>query len=119
MVSRAAVVSLSSSRSVFMATLSSLILIVGGAAFGFPALQDNPHLVVYEGADGPGVGKHIVLIAGDHEYRSEEILPAMGRILAKNLGLSPVSFSLSTMRASSSPGAPTLPASTRLTPLTC
>ena len=86
MVSRAAVVSLSSSRSVFMATLSSLVLIVGGAAFAFPALQDNPHLVVYEGTDGPGVGKHIVLIAGDHEYRSEEILPAMGRILAKNLG---------------------------------
>ncbi len=48
--------------------------------------QDNPHLVVYEGTEGPGVGKHIVLIAGDHEYRSEEILPAMGRILARNLG---------------------------------
>ena len=95
MVSRAAVVSLSSSRSVFMATLSSLILIVGGAAFAFPALQDNPHLVVYEGADGPGAGKHIVLIAGDHEYRSEEILPAMARILAKNLGFkSSVFFTL-------------------------
>ena len=48
--------------------------------------QDDPHLVVYEGTDGPGVGKHIVLIAGDHEYRSEEILPALGRILARNFG---------------------------------
>ena len=86
MVCRAAVLSLSSSRSAFTATLSLLILIAGGAAFSFPLPQDNPHLVVYEGTDGPGAGKHIVLIAGDHEYRSEEILPAMARILAKNLG---------------------------------
>jgi len=48
--------------------------------------DNNPHRVVYEGTEGPGAGKHIVLIAGEHEYRAEEILPAMGRILAKNLG---------------------------------
>ncbi len=42
--------------------------------------------VVYEGTDGPGKGKHIVLIASDHEYKSEEILPALGRILAKHHG---------------------------------
>ena len=119
MVCRAAVLSLSSSWLTFTATLSLLILIAGGAAFSFPLPQDNPHLVVYEGTDGPGAGKHIVLIAGDHEYRSEEILPAMARILAKNLASRPVSSSLSTMRASSSPGAPTSPASMRLTPLTC
>ena len=46
----------------------------------------NPHLVTYEGTEGPGVGKHIVFLAGDHEYRSEEILPAMARILAKQYG---------------------------------
>ena len=51
-----------------------------------PALRDNPHRVVYEGTEGPGVGKHIVLIAGDHEYRAEEILPAMGRLLARRFG---------------------------------
>ena len=33
--------------------------------------------VVYEGADGPGKGKHIVLISGDEEYRSEEALPML------------------------------------------
>lgn len=38
--------------------------------------------VVYEGAAGPGRGKHIVLISGDEEYRSEEALPQLGRILA-------------------------------------
>lgn len=47
---------------------------------------DNPHSVVYEGEAGPGKGKHIVFLAGDHEYRSEESLPALARILAKHYG---------------------------------
>ncbi|MFV0442842.1 MAG: hypothetical protein ACK5Q5_04640, partial [Planctomycetaceae bacterium] len=42
--------------------------------------------VVYEGADGVGRGKHIVFLSGDHEYRSEETLPALARILAKHHG---------------------------------
>ncbi|GEP44500.1 PVC-type heme-binding CxxCH protein [Brevifollis gellanilyticus] len=42
--------------------------------------------LVYEGTDGPGKGKHVVFIAGDHEYRSEESLPALARILAKHHG---------------------------------
>lgn len=42
--------------------------------------------VVYEGSDGPGKGKHIVLISGDEEYRSEEALPQLGKILAKRHG---------------------------------
>ena len=36
--------------------------------------------------DGIGSGKHIVFLAGDHEYRSEETLPALAKILAKNYG---------------------------------
>ena len=42
--------------------------------------------LVYQGADGPGKGKQVVLIASDHEYKSEETLPALGRILAKHFG---------------------------------
>src|SRR5713226_701514 len=42
--------------------------------------------VVYEGGDGPGKGKHIVLVSGDEEYRSEEALPQLGKILAKRHG---------------------------------
>ncbi|RFC47080.1 MAG: Lysophospholipase L1 [Verrucomicrobia bacterium] len=42
--------------------------------------------LVYEGESGPGQGKHIVLLASDHEYRSEELLPMLGRILAKHHG---------------------------------
>jgi type 1 glutamine amidotransferase len=42
--------------------------------------------VIYEGGDGPGKGKHIVLVAGDEEYRSEEALPQLGKILARHHG---------------------------------
>src|SRR5262245_24158673 len=42
--------------------------------------------VVYEGGRGPGNGKHIVLMSGDEEYRSEEALPQLGKILAKRHG---------------------------------
>jgi type 1 glutamine amidotransferase len=42
--------------------------------------------IVYDGFDGPGKGKHIVLVSGDEEYRSEEMLPQLGKILAKRHG---------------------------------
>ncbi len=68
--------------------LVSTLLVVTAACSdpGSVPSDHNPHAVVYEGGRGPGAGKHVVLIAGDHEYRSEEILPAMARILARNLG---------------------------------
>jgi type 1 glutamine amidotransferase len=59
---------------------------VGFAMFPAAAAAQNPNLVVYQGTTGPGAGKHIVLLAGDHEYRSEESLPALARILAKHYG---------------------------------
>ena len=42
--------------------------------------------VVYEGNEGPGKGKHIVLVSGDEEYRSEEALPMLGKVLATHHG---------------------------------
>lgn len=42
--------------------------------------------LVLEGTEGPGKGKHIVLISGDEEYRSEEALPQLAKILAKHHG---------------------------------
>jgi type 1 glutamine amidotransferase len=42
--------------------------------------------IVYEGENGVGAGKHIVYIASDHEYRGEQTLPALARILAKRYG---------------------------------
>jgi type 1 glutamine amidotransferase len=60
----------------------SLILAHGllGAAFGADSW------IVYEGADGPGKGKHVVLVSGDEEYRSEEALPQLAKILARHHG---------------------------------
>jgi type 1 glutamine amidotransferase len=49
------------------------------------ALADDPW-VVYQGSEGAGKGKHIVLVSGDEEYRSEEALPQLGKILAKHHG---------------------------------
>lgn len=42
--------------------------------------------ITYPAAEGPGAGKHIVLLAGDEEYRSEEALPMLGKILSQRHG---------------------------------
>lgn len=55
------------------------------AGFASAAPAADPW-VVYEGKEGPGLGKHIVLVSGDEEYRSEEVLPQLGKILAVRHG---------------------------------
>ena len=57
----------------------------------FPSEDDHPVprsplWLTYEGGDGPGQGKHIVLIAADQEYRSEQSLPMLARILSAHHG---------------------------------
>lgn len=42
--------------------------------------------VHYAGGEGPGKGKHIVFVTGDEEYRSEEGMPMMAKILSKRHG---------------------------------
>lgn len=42
--------------------------------------------VVYEGKAGPGKGKQIVFLTGDEEYRSEEGLPMLAKVLAMRHG---------------------------------
>src|SRR5215510_7371146 len=56
------------------------------AAFALLAVPALAAGVVYEGGDGPGKGKHVVLVSGDEEYRSEEALPQLAKILAKRHG---------------------------------
>jgi hypothetical protein len=41
---------------------------------------------VYDPAEGPGRGKHIVLMCGDEEYRSEEVMPMLAKILSQRHG---------------------------------
>lgn len=40
----------------------------------------------FTGGEGPGKGKHVVLLAGDEEYRSEEAMPMLARILTEHHG---------------------------------
>ena len=53
--------------------------------------------ITYEPKDGPGKGKHVVLLAGDEEYRSEEAMPVLGKILSQRHGFKcTVLFSVNT-----------------------
>ncbi len=65
---------------------TALFLFATLAMFAATARADDKQWVVYEGGEGAGKGKHIVLISGDDEYRSEEALPALGKILSKHHG---------------------------------
>lgn len=47
-----------------------------------PALAADPWLVI-SGGDGIGKGKHIVFIAAEESYRSEESMPMMAKILSR------------------------------------
>ena len=64
----------------------SLMVLVAAGMFGLSqvsrAAGDDTFSV--KGGDGPGKGKKIVLLAGDEEYRSEEALPQLAKILAKH-----------------------------------
>src|SRR5262245_5209306 len=48
------------------------------------ALADD--WVTYAPQPGPGKGKHLVFLAGDEEYRSEEGLPMLAKILSQRHG---------------------------------
>ncbi|MCH2209248.1 MAG: hypothetical protein MK132_25755 [Lentisphaerales bacterium] len=48
--------------------------------------KDGVDRLVFQGGEGPEKGKHIVLISGDEEYRSEESYPILAHILAKHHG---------------------------------
>ncbi len=43
-------------------------------------------MLLFEGREGPGQGRKIVLISGDEEYRSEEALPMLGKALSQRHG---------------------------------
>ncbi|MBD3675136.1 MAG: ThuA domain-containing protein [Planctomycetaceae bacterium] len=48
--------------------------------------EEKVRWVTYEGQNGPGHGKQVVLISGDEEYRSEEAFPMLGKLLAERHG---------------------------------
>ena len=61
------------------------ITTMAAATVSLFAAQPADHLV-FEGGECPGKDKHIVLLSGDEEYRSEEAMPMLGQMLAKHQG---------------------------------
>jgi len=59
-----------------------VLLVVAGVGFPLLARAADQPWVEYNGGQGP----RVVLISGDEEYRSEEALPQLGKILAKHHG---------------------------------
>ena len=67
--------------------LFCLCLFFGCSNTSETALPSGPaQWVTYEAANGPGNSKHVVLVSGDEEYRSEEALPQLARILSTHHG---------------------------------
>jgi len=64
------------------ATVAAILL---AATSPTPAADESP-VVVLPGGEGLGKGKHIVLLSGDQEYRSEETIPQLAKILSKHHG---------------------------------
>ena len=60
-----------------------MVLVAGLFCFNLHATNAS---MVLKGASGLGKGKHIVLVSGDEEYRSEQALPQLAKILAARHG---------------------------------
>jgi Trehalose utilisation len=71
----------SRSVSILPVFLLALVLSTGSAHAAAPG-----ETLVIKGGAGPGAGKQVVLVSGDQEYRSEEGLPQLAKILAKHHG---------------------------------
>src|SRR5687768_15371396 len=66
--------------------LTSFTLVVLNFLLGSsPLSAAADHTVVYEPKDG-AAGKHVVFLSGDEEYRSEEGLPMLAKILSQRHG---------------------------------
>jgi len=66
-----------------MNPMNRLVLVV---SFLLPLAQAGPTSVSYPAKAGPGAGKRVVFLAGDEEYRSEEALPMLAKILSQRHG---------------------------------
>jgi type 1 glutamine amidotransferase len=66
--------------------MMGLCLPVVAALVFVGSVQADDLWIKFDGGEGPGKGKHIVLVSGDEEYRSEEALPQLAKILSKHHG---------------------------------
>jgi hypothetical protein len=73
------------SRSNWMNVVCAL-LVMATFRFATTAVAADDLWITFKGGDGPGHGKTVVLVGGDEEYRSEEGLPQLAKILSKYHG---------------------------------
>lgn len=69
-----------------MRSKSPFKIIAIGALWFVSHFASAKDWVTYEGKTGAGQGKHIVFLSGDEEYRSEEGLPMLAKLLAVRHG---------------------------------
>lgn len=68
-----------------MRLLVNSLVCLAVSALGASAAADDLW-VEYPGGEGPGAGKHIVFVTGDDEYRSEESMPELAKLLSVKHG---------------------------------
>ena len=75
-------------KAIVFTSIFLLIALVGCTATpeSEPVTEGPMEWINYEGQEGAGEGKHIVLVSGDEEYRSEEALPQLAKILSEHHG---------------------------------
>ena len=94
-------------------TLQRIIPLLTALTISAVAASDR---LAIHGKSGPGRGKHIVLVSGDEEYRSEQALPQLARILSQRHGfdctvlfaIDPADGSINPNRRDNIPGLETL-----------
>ncbi len=69
-----------------MRARSIAVIFASALMFAMCNLAPGRDWVTYEGAKGAGPGRHIVFLSGDEEYRSEEGLPMLAKLLATRHG---------------------------------
>ncbi len=62
------------------------LCLIGAFVLGCSVVQGEDSWNTYPGREGAGHGKSVVLVSGDEEYRSEEALSQLGKILATRHG---------------------------------
>ncbi|MFM9001353.1 MAG: hypothetical protein ACKORB_06985, partial [Opitutia bacterium] len=72
-------------RSLLLA-LPALAFLACSAPLGSAEMTSGPGWLEFAADKGAGAGKHVVLLAGDEEYRSEESMPMLARILSERHG---------------------------------
>ena len=66
--------------------LMILLSVTESLRAGEHPVPESPLWLTYSGEKGPGKGRHIVLIAADQEYRSEQSMPMLAKVLATHHG---------------------------------